>query len=136
MIMTGTLVRQRIDSLPTRVTGCELVCGCIRDYPLLFLPASRLVTVRFPAVLGFILARLTMARDKSGKSPAQGQFALLRALPRGLRSPTNQDLAQIADGNIDGCCKIDLAVSDVVDSIVAQRKYFGGHSSPHESSWG
>lgn len=80
---------------------------------------ARLVTCDRPIFYaGPILARLRPARDKSGKSTTQRQFALLGALPRGFRSPSNQDLAQIADGNINGCCKIDLAVSDFVDSIV------------------
>jgi hypothetical protein len=35
------------------------------------------------------LTQLRPARDKSRKSTAQRQFALLRALPRGFRSPTN-----------------------------------------------
>ena len=83
---------------------------------------------------GQVLSGLRLARDKSGECAAQRQFALLRALPRSLGAPANQDLTQIADGDIDGCRQIDLAVGNIVAAIVTELDYFGGHSAPHSTN--
>ena len=76
------------------------------------------------------LARQRLASDEPGKCPAQGPFAILRALSRSLRPPAGQDFTQIADRNIHGGREIDLVVRDVADSIVAQRDYFCTQSPP------
>lgn len=62
----------------------------------------------------------SLARDKTRKSAAQGQLTFFRPLPRRLGTPRGQNLTQVADCDIDCRCKIDLAVSGIIDAIVAE----------------
>jgi hypothetical protein len=70
---------------------------------------------------------------RSGISSAQHQLTLLRSLARVLGTPTRQNFTQVSDSNIYGCLQVDLTISAIVDTIVAEHKYFGAHSSLRES---
>ncbi len=71
-----------------------------------------------------------------GKRTAQHRLAFFSALPRRLGAPAQQNFTQIPDRHVDGSYEIDLALSAIVDAIVAQTQDFGTHASPPNQSAG
>ena len=69
---------------------------------------------------GFYPAEI--GRDKSGKCVAKRHFAFLRTLPGGLSAPSNEDLTQIADCDINGRRQINLTVRNIVGAVVTELK--------------
>jgi len=76
-----------------------------------------------------VLSRNCRVADKPGIGTPQSRLALLRALPRCLGTPAQQNFTQIPNGDIHSGRQIDLAVSAIVHAIVAERQYFGAHAS-------
>src|SRR5271163_4069680 len=82
-----------------------------------------------------VLLRYSRAIDKPGIGTPQNRLALLRALPRCLGAPAQQNFTQVPDSDIHCGSQINLAVSAIVHAIVAESQYFGAHVSlPNQSA--
>jgi hypothetical protein len=77
---------------------------------------------------------MRLAGDEAGIGASKHQLALLSAPLCRLRAPTNQNFAQIPDGDIDSRHEVDLDISAILYPKVAELHYFGAHALPPESN--
>ena len=63
-------------------------------------------------------------------------LALLRALPRPFGAPVQQNVAQVPDGGVYRCFKINITIGAVCAAIFAQLENLGGHALlPESARW-
>lgn len=68
------------------------------------------------------------ASDMSRIGMAQHLLTFLRALPRPVRTPVRQNVAQVADGDVDRGLEIDLTIGTLCTAIFTQLVNLGRHA--------
>ena len=68
------------------------------------------------------------ANNISRKGEAQHLFALLRALPCHFGAPVQQNVAQVPDGGVYRCLKIDITIGALCAAIFVQLVNLGSHA--------